>query len=231
MFDVDALSFDGDGTLWDHEAAMTVALEAAARWFADNGYRHPGGAVTVEWLTRIRDGIARRTAASVPLAEIRRDAFGEALRRCGGHQRGIQEVLELYMATRRSVLRSFDDVPEALRALARRYPIALVSNGNTLPGQVGLDDCFRVVIHAETVGVSKPDPAIFTRACSRLGIDPARCLHVGDDPFDDVAAGRAVGMPVLWCNRTGARWDPAFGEAPPMVSNLDELRPALLPNR
>ena len=34
------------------------------------------------------------------------------------------------------------------------------------------------------VGRTKPDPAIFLRACGMLGVDPERTLMVGDTPAD-----------------------------------------------
>ena len=40
----------------------------------------------------------------------------------------------------------------------------------------------------------KTDPAIFRAASRALGLDPARCVYVGDHPEQDVAAARAVGM-------------------------------------
>ncbi|HEX3211935.1 MAG TPA: HAD family hydrolase, partial [Actinomycetota bacterium] len=44
----------------------------------------------------------------------------------------------------------------------------------------------------------KPDPEIFLAALTEAGADPATTVHVGDQPGNDVAAARAVGItPVL----------------------------------
>jgi putative hydrolase of the HAD superfamily len=43
-------------------------------------------------------------------------------------------------------------------------------------------------------GAAKPDAAIFLAATRALGLEPARCIYVGDHPERDVAAARAVGM-------------------------------------
>ena len=57
-----------------------------------------------------------------------------------------------------------------------------------------------VLVGGDTLPLRKPDPAPLHLACERLGIDPARCLYVGDDERD-VQAARAAGMPsaaALW---------------------------------
>jgi len=55
-----------------------------------------------------------------------------------------------------------------------------------------------VVIDSEVVGVQKPDPAIFAGALAVLGVEPSRCLYVGDSIRNDVVGARAAGLePVL----------------------------------
>jgi HAD superfamily hydrolase (TIGR01509 family) len=48
-------------------------------------------------------------------------------------------------------------------------------------GLDGLVDAFAL---SYEVGRTKPDPAIFLRACGMLGVDPERTLMVGDSPAD-----------------------------------------------
>ena len=45
----------------------------------------------------------------------------------------------------------------------------------------------------DTLPVKKPDPAPVLLACERAGVEPARCLFVGDDRRD-VQAGRDAGL-------------------------------------
>jgi putative hydrolase of the HAD superfamily len=55
-----------------------------------------------------------------------------------------------------------------------------------------------IVVDSHVVGVEKPDPAIFGFALRAMGLDPARCLYVGDSVRFDVAGARAAGLrPVL----------------------------------
>jgi HAD superfamily hydrolase (TIGR01509 family) len=51
-------------------------------------------------------------------------------------------------------------------------------------GRVGLAHYFDAVVSAAEAGAQKPDPRIFDLALARLGVDPARALHIGDDGGD-----------------------------------------------
>jgi putative hydrolase of the HAD superfamily len=63
-----------------------------------------------------------------------------------------------------------------------------------------------VVIDSFVVGVEKPDPAIFGFALRTMGLDPARCLYLGDSVRIDVAGARAAGLsPVLVTPEPAAR--------------------------
>jgi putative hydrolase of the HAD superfamily len=81
--------------------------------------------------------------------------------------------------------------------------IALISNGY---GQfqydnfkaLGISHLFDEVLISEWEGLRKPDPAIFTRALSKLGVKATEALFLGDHPENDIRASRAVGMRAAW---------------------------------
>ncbi len=75
------------------------------------------------------------------------------------------------------------------------------------------------VISAE-VGLEKPHPGIFHRACERLGVDPSRALHVGDDAGDDVRGARAAGCLTL-------RWPEEVGSFAALARRLLPRAPTL----
>lgn len=61
-----------------------------------------------------------------------------------------------------------------------------------------LAPCFDTVVFSCDVGLAKPDPAIYRLAATRLGVEPAECLFVGDGGSDELVGARAAGMtPVL----------------------------------
>jgi N-acetyl-D-muramate 6-phosphate phosphatase len=57
-----------------------------------------------------------------------------------------------------------------------------------------------VLVGGDTLPVRKPDPLPLLHAARSLGVDPSRCVYVGDDQRD-IEAARAAGMPsivALW---------------------------------
>jgi putative hydrolase of the HAD superfamily len=81
-------------------------------------------------------------------------------------------------------------VVEAVTAVkAVGYRIGVVSNADGHVARdleaAGYGELFDVVIDSMEVGVSKPDPAIFTFALDALEVDPADAWYVGDSPLFD----------------------------------------------
>jgi putative hydrolase of the HAD superfamily len=99
--------------------------------------------------------------------------------------------------------RLFDDVRPALDELAGRgITLGVVSNFEPWLADIlalhGIDHLFATVAISGVLGVAKPDPRIFEAALAGAGADPSATVHVGDQPANDVAASRAVGItPVL----------------------------------
>jgi 2-phosphoglycolate phosphatase len=93
----------------------------------------------------------------------------------------------------------FEGVPQLLAWLERRpLPWGVVTNKSTrftqpLTQAMPLFAGAGAVISGDTMPHTKPHPAPLLEAARRLGLDPSRCLYVGDDERD-VAAGRAAGM-------------------------------------
>lgn len=64
-------------------------------------------------------------------------------------------------------------------------------------GALGATELFDVVVASGEAGGPrrlKPDPDGYLRAASSLGVEPARCLVIGDRDDADGAAARAAGM-------------------------------------
>ena len=99
--------------------------------------------------------------------------------------------------------RLFDDVRPALDELAGRgITLGVVSNFEPWLADIltlqEIDHLFATVAISGVLGVAKPDPQIFEAALAEAGADPSSTVHVGDQPANDVAAARSVGItPVL----------------------------------
>lgn len=99
----------------------------------------------------------------------------------------------------------FEEVPEVLSQLQQAgLPLALVanwdSNLSSLTEELGIRQAFSTIVASQTVGVEKPDPAIFLLAVAELSLSvkSQRILYVGNEYRADVMGARAAGLaPVL----------------------------------
>lgn len=86
------------------------------------------------------------------------------------------------------------------RATRADLQLALVSNTalNVRPAldRWGISYAFKAVILSYEVGMVKPDPRIFQLATAAIGVDPSRCVMIGDSERDDGGAA-AVGIRCL----------------------------------
>ena len=86
----------------------------------------------------------------------------------------------------------------------------IVTNGGTTMQKAkieesGLQGLVSSYTISQTVGVSKPDPAIFELALQAIGATARTTLFVGDSPELDIAGAVAVGMRTAWM-RLGRQW-------------------------
>jgi putative hydrolase of the HAD superfamily len=133
-----------------------------------------------------------------------------------------QEAFEVFYRARNEVV-LYEDVLPALDALRARWRLFAISNGNADLGVIGLAHYFERSLSARDAGWLKPDPRIFRRLLEEARLDPARVLHVGDDPEADVDGARAAGLRPVWLNRAGTPW-PAVSAAPELhIRTLAEL--------
>jgi len=121
---------------------------------------------------------------------------------------------------------------EALRS--RGHVLGIVSNVMRTPGTTlrevlrrhGLLGQFAHLAFSDECRIRKPDPGIFRRALAALGVPAADAVHVGDDPWLDVAGARAAGMRAI---QVGAGPRARFGRRRPhaAIGGLAELPDAL----
>ncbi len=96
----------------------------------------------------------------------------------------------------------FDEIEALLAALeARALPWGIVTNKverytRPLIGLLRLADRAGTVVCGDTTPHAKPHPAPLLHAARELGVEPERCLYVGD-AARDIDAGVAAGMPTI----------------------------------
>jgi putative hydrolase of the HAD superfamily len=125
---------------------------------------------------------------------------------------------------------------DTLRTLAGRgLKLGIVSNTGRTPGAVlrrilERHDMLRYfdavgIAYSDEVGYRKPDARIFTRSLRALGVEPARALHVGDNPEADVRGAKAVGMRAVHYALAGATPSPLADVVITDLARLPECLP------
>jgi HAD superfamily hydrolase (TIGR01509 family) len=119
---------------------------------------------------------------------------------------------------------------EAVRALARRYRLAIVTSSEPEPfarahARTGLLPSFELVLTREQYGHSKPDPEPYRLAVTRLGADPRRCLVI-EDSERGLRAAKAAGLACWAIPSTftrGGRFDDADAVLTDLGAALERL--------
>jgi putative hydrolase of the HAD superfamily len=224
MTPIRLVTFDLDNTLWDVEPVIIRADAAMHDWLRQ---AHP------EWKSLAHaDFSACQRIAWEQLAEQRHNltalriaTLEHALAHCGIHSEQVQhsarQAFAVFQAERNNVT-LFDDAIEMLQTLANRYDLHAITNGNADITDMPIAPYFRAHFSAESVGVAKPDAALFLAALKYAGIGPNGAVHVGDHPEQDVAAAQAVGMRAIWFNPRREAW-PLAGKPDAQVHTLADL--------
>jgi len=208
--DVQAVLFDLDGTLLD----SAVDLYAALQMYCDEvGAAVPPYAMVREVVSRGGRAILRCAFAEDDAALLLR----------------MPRYLDIYADIMARHTRPFDGIEPLLAALeSAGLSWGIVTNKpgfltEELIKRIDWDLRASAVVCGDTLPVKKPDPAPVLLACEHAGVEPVRCVFVGDDARD-VEAGRAAGLYTV-----AARWgyldggDPANWGADAVISHPREL--------
>lgn len=112
----------------------------------------------------------------------------------------------------------FDDVGPLLDELdALGVPYGAVSNNVHAYQRAKLDraglERIEVLVGIDTVGVAKPDPAIYLEGVRLLGADPARTVYVGDNRELDAVGATNAGLIGVWLDRSDNRPGEVLGDS------------------
>jgi len=127
------------------------------------------------------------------------------------------------------------DVPDLLGYLRGRgirigvlsntmWPRSWHENVFRRDGVLGLIDG---AVYSSEIDWTKPHPEAFQAAMTAIGVtDPARCVFVGDRPFDDVHGAKSAGMRAVLIPNSDV---PQYAAAEPdaVISRLSDLAPLL----
>lgn len=217
--DIDAVLFDLDGTLCQHEDDMSAAYqrafeqvgvetfgEPAALWAALDGTPDPDDRVGY-----LGAGFARITA-----------------------QHGRNDVDPIALAE--AFVAAVDEIDvefcpgatAALDAAAARGPVGIITNGPRSRQRrkvqaLGLDERVDVVVYAGDLPRRKPHAAPFREALTVLGVPASRALYVGNSLAYDVAGAHNAGLCVAWICGEAEDSDPGAYRPEYVLDGIGEL--------
>jgi 2-haloacid dehalogenase len=213
----DVLTFDCYGTLIDWEAGILAALRAP---LAAHGSKASDEDVLVAFA---------RHEAEIEAGPYRpyRAVLGDVLGAMAGHLGGEASADER-AAFGASVADwpAFADSAAALARLHERFKLGVITNCDddlfaASQRRLGVD--FDWLVTAQQAKRYKPNPRGFELMFERVGLPPARILHVAQSLFHDHVPAKRLGLSTVWVNRRGTR--PGFGATPPAAATPDLVVP------
>jgi HAD superfamily hydrolase (TIGR01509 family) len=191
--ELDAVTVDGFGTLVE----LVDPIPALRRELQGRGADRGVDAVRRAFAAEVAYYKPRASTGSdaASLAALRLECARVFLADCEAELEP-ESFVDAFMAS--IVLRPVSGALETVAALrARGLELAVVSNWDIglaeLLKRVGATAPFSAIVTTAEAGGRKSDGAVFRLALERLGVEPGRALHVGDEPEDEQGA-RVAGM-------------------------------------
>jgi putative hydrolase of the HAD superfamily len=76
---------------------------------------------------------------------------------------------------------------------------------------------------SDQIGISKPNPKLYQHALNALGLEPREAMYVGDNPENDIAPPRSLGMITVWA-RAAAKHHVTDEEPDHVIESFADLR-------
>ncbi len=195
-----AIVFDFDGVIVDSEP---IHFRAFAELGRSIGYE-------LDYPRYLRDfvGFDDRDGFRTMLEELGKPADDDRVAElCRRKQQIMLRLFEqgvpMIPGVRELIDQAHGHLPIAVASGATRMDIDTVLRG------LGMTDRFEVIVTADDVARSKPDPQTYTLAVEQLaarhpdlGLRPGTCLAIEDTPFG-IASARAAGLMTLGLATTG----------------------------
>jgi 2-haloacid dehalogenase len=226
--EVKVLTFDQYGTVVDMQGGLTEFVTPfleAKGWAGD-----PGRFVTWWRRTHFENSMIDTLCARghTPYREIGHRAVSYTLERAGIAY-DEAEVRMLVAAIER--LRPFPEVPAALERLARRFRLAILSNGDRdmlEASRPSIDFPFEATISVQEAACFKPHRLTYETACRILDVAPIEVMHVANHAFDCIGA-KAAGMRAAFIDRRARPFGQTPHEPDLTVVSMTELADLLAP--
>ena len=210
--EIAAVVFDLDGVLLDSETAWVrvkkeFTEETGGHWKQDAQWDMLGMS-SIEWSRYMHDELG------VPLPP---EQISSAV---------ADRLAQQY----RERLPLLPGAVEAVRSLARHWPLGLATSSNRnvidlVLEKAGLADAFAATVSSEEVERGKPAPDVYLETARRLGVEPAECVAI-EDSTNGIRSAHAAEMAVIAVpNRDFPPEPEALALAALVLDSLDQLSP------
>ncbi|HET9851650.1 MAG TPA: haloacid dehalogenase type II [Candidatus Limnocylindrales bacterium] len=211
----DVLTFDCYGTLIDWEAGLLAAMRPT---LAAHGL---GIDASDDHLLEVfaRHEAEAETGPYRPYREVLADVLTVMIRH-GGAEPTAEELAAFGGSV--ADWPAFPDSAAALARLHERFKLGVITNCDDdlfAASEARLGTTFDWVVTAQQAKRYKPNPRGFELMFERVGLPPARILHVAQSLFHDHVTAKRLGLSTVWVDRRGDR--PGAGATPPAEATPD----------
>ena len=203
------LVFDLYGTLVDiHTEETREVWEKTALYFGYYGAHYTAETLKAAFEKEIS---AREASAGqsyecfpdIPFHEVMADLFRARGIYTNADALGIQAA-QLFRICSTEYIRLYPCVLDSLAVLRQKgYRLWLLSNAQEMFTKyelqhLGLTDAFEGIYISSRFGYRKPDARFFRALLDEQGLDPRKCLMIGNDRETDIAGARAAGLATFY---------------------------------
>ena len=219
--------FDLDHTIWDFDKNAEETLYELYDIYKLDEIGLPSAAIFIETYTRNNHQLwAEYHTGKISKTELRETRFKRTFLELGV----LPDLLPLafeddYVKLCPTKTNLFPHAHETLTYLKDKYTLHLISNGfkessELKVGNTNISGYFQHIIISETIGINKPDPAIFEHALGLAGATKNESLMIGDSLEADVYGALNFGIDAIYFNPFNA---PKPDDVPLQVHHLKEL--------
>lgn len=126
-----------------------------------------------------------------------------------------------------STSRIYPEVPEVLKAISKKFKMALLSNADKDDPLIQIlltrGFAFDTIVTSHQIKRYKPDPNIFYFTLEQMRLKRDEVIMVGDSPISDIKGAKNAGIKIIWVNRKKVPLSDQFPEPDFQIQNLKEL--------
>jgi putative hydrolase of the HAD superfamily len=197
--------FDIDATLLDHDRAEKLGAIDFHNNFSDELELSEAEFVD-QWYNLSQKYFEKFLTKELSFQEQRRmrikDLFGHHLDNEQADSR-FENYLHLYKRN----WSAYSDVIPCLKRLKQQgLRLGIISNGDYNQqleklNSIGIYNYFDCIITSSEIGVAKPNPIIFQKACIQANVQVHKSYYIGDRLETDAIGSKNAGMIGIWLNR------------------------------